>query len=110
MATRNWTASYQELLTLTELPTLERRRLELKLCHLFKIVQNLCFFPHGLVTTREYSPYNTRTPSHSLILNQTFAHTNSLYYSFIPHTVSRWNSLPEEVVSVPSLSSTCKIT
>ena len=45
MATHNWNASYQELQSLINIPTLERRRLELKLCHLFKIVHNLCYFP-----------------------------------------------------------------
>ena len=35
----------EELLAITNLPTLERRRLELKLCHLFKkIIHNLVFF------------------------------------------------------------------
>ena len=33
MATHNWNASYQELQSLINIPTLERRRLELKLCH-----------------------------------------------------------------------------
>ena len=47
--------------SLTNLPTLERRRTELQLSHLFKIVHNLCFFPESLVTIRERSHYNIRT-------------------------------------------------
>jgi len=35
---------------------------------------------------------------------QPFAHTNCFLNSFIPHAVSRWNTLPELVVSAPSLS------
>ena len=43
MVTHNWNFGYHELLSLTELPTLERR-LELKLGQLFKIVHDLFFF------------------------------------------------------------------
>ena len=53
MATRNWDASYSELQSMVKLPTLERRRLELKLSHLFKIVHNLCFFPSSIIRARE---------------------------------------------------------
>ena len=73
MATHNWTSSYQELLSLTDLPTLERRRIELQLSHLFKIVHNLCYFPERLVIDRECSHYNTCT-THYLTLHQPFAH------------------------------------
>ena len=73
MATHNWTSDYQELLSLINLPTLERRT-ELQLSHLFKIVHNLYFFTEGLVTIRECSHYNIRT-THSLTLYQPFAHT-----------------------------------
>ena len=84
MATHNWTiSSYQELLSLTNLPILERRRIELQLSHLFKIVHNLCYFPEGLVTVRECSHYNTCT-THSLTLHQPFAHTNNYLNSFLP--------------------------
>ena len=104
MATHNWTSNYQELLSLTDLPTLERRRMELQLNHLFKIVYNLCYFPEGLVTVRECPRYNTRT-THSLTLHQPFAHTSNYFNSFLPHTVSLWNKLPEEIVFSTSLKS-----
>ena len=45
MMSLRWSgATYEDLLTITNLPTLERRRLELKLCHLFKIIHNLVLF------------------------------------------------------------------
>ena len=50
--TYNWNASDQDLLLVTELPTLERRRLDLKLGQLFKIVHKRCYFP---VKLREQS-------------------------------------------------------
>ena len=40
---------------------------------------------------------------HSLCLQQPFAHTNSYLYSFVPHAISVWNSLPQELVTAPSL-------
>ena len=63
MATHNWNASYHDLLLLTELPTLERRRLELKLGQLFKIVHNLCYFPEEIVKFREQTPLLSNTRS-----------------------------------------------
>ena len=104
MATRNWNASYSELQSMVKLPTLERRRLELKLSHLFKIVHNLCFFPSSIIRAREQTQFVSSTRSvHSLCLQQPFACTNSYYYSFVPHAISIWNSLPQELVTAPSL-------
>ena len=34
--------------------------------------------------------------------NAPFAHTNSYLHSFVPHTPSTWNSLPDNFVSAPS--------
>ena len=104
MVTHNWKANYQELLSLVDIPTLERR-LELKLGHLFKIIHNLCFFPQGVILPREQTPLICSTRStHSLPLIQPFARTNSYLYSFVPHTVSYWNSLPQELVNASTLS------
>ena len=38
------------------------------------------------------------------IISQPFAHTNAYYYSFVPHTISVWNSLCEAHVTAPSIS------
>ncbi len=45
LASHQWDASYQDLLQLYELPTLEERRLHLKLGLMFKIINNLCYYP-----------------------------------------------------------------
>ena len=106
MATHNWNLNYNDLLSLTDLPTLERRRMDLKLGQLFKIVHKLCFFPEGIVRLREQTPLLSNTRSvHPLYLNQPRVHTNSYYYSFVPHTCSLWNSLPFEIVNVSSYNS-----
>ena len=46
LASCQWDAGYNELLDLFNLPTLKERRIHLKLGLLFKIVHNLCYFPH----------------------------------------------------------------
>ena len=77
MATHNWNSSYQDLLQLTELPTLERRRLDLKLGQLFKIIHNFCYFPEGIINLREQTPLLTNTRFfHPHYLHQPLAHTN----------------------------------
>ena len=106
MATHNWNTSYQDLLSVTELPTLERRRLDLKLGLLFKIVHKLCFFPDGTVKLREQSTLLSNTRFlHPLYLHQPRAHTNSFQFSFVPHTSYLWNSLPFNIVNAPSFNS-----
>ena len=98
MMSHRWSgATYEDLLTITNLPTLERRRLELKLCHLFKIIHNLVYFPSNVIAHRERPHYHFRS-SHDYYLSQPFARTNTYYYSFIPHTISIWNRLPTDVV------------
>ena len=106
MATHNWNLNYNDLLSLTDLPTLERRRMDLKLGQLFKIVHKLCSFPEGIVRFREQTPLLSNTRSvHPLYLNQPRVHTNSYYYSFVPHTCSLWNSLPFEIINASSYNS-----
>ena len=71
MITKNWEKGYDELLYMTNLPSLADRRLYLKLCSLYKIVHNMtCFQPDIAVpkVTRSY----TSTP---FTLYQPFAHT-----------------------------------
>ena len=94
MMSHRWSgATYEDLLTITNLPTLERRRLELKLCHLFKIIHNLVYFPSNVVLHREMP--------HDYYLSQPFARTNSYFYS---HVISIWNRLPTDVVSLSSVN------
>ena len=45
LCSKQWDTGYHELLNMFSLPSLENRHLHLKLCHLFKIVCGLCYFP-----------------------------------------------------------------
>ncbi len=49
MCLKNWDSGYQELLDLSQLPTLENRRLYLKLCTLHKIIHGLFCFPPNVL-------------------------------------------------------------
>ena len=77
-----WNAAYHDCLDQFGLVTLERRRLDLSLCLLYKYVNSMCYFPEGLISKRCNSSYNIRV-KHPLLLEQPFARTNSHYYSFI---------------------------
>ena len=95
-AARRWDAGYSELLDLFNLPTLEERRIHLKLGLLFKILHNLCYFPN-LPPFRE-NVGSLREP-HDQQLAVPLARTNSYHYSFFPHTLRTWNSLDSSCVT-----------
>ena len=101
MATKIWDSSYQDLLELVNLPTLEHRRLETRLCLLYRITHKLCYFDDNIFTHSTSLSHHAR---HNLTLSQPFAHTNSYLYSFVPHTISYWNKLNPTLVTCPSLS------
>ena len=89
-------------LDLAELKPLEDRRVELKLGLLYKILNDLCFFPDGSWEFRNH--WSSRT-AHPKQLAIPFAHTNSYFYSFFPHTSSTWNTLDNKCVLSESYSS-----
>ena len=103
LATSKWNSSYEELLDLTDLKSLQDRRLESKLGLLFKMVHNLCFFPDNSWSFRTNSRCNRNT--NSLQLSRPFARTNAYMASFFPHTVANWNLLDNNAVTASSYKS-----
>ena len=103
MCLKNWHASYHELLEQCHLTELAARRDYLSLSHLYKIIQGSCFFPNAPIN-RYSNHYLTRSHERSHFI-QPHAHTNVLYYSYFPCTISLWNSLPQSIVSCSSVSS-----
>ena len=84
MTSHRWSgATYEDLLTITNLPTLERRRLELKLCHLLKIIHNLVYFPSNVIVHRERPHYHFRS-SHDYYLSQPFAELTLIFIHLYP--------------------------
>ena len=102
-STRNWKASYDTLINICNVPTLEERRHCLKLSILYQIFNGHISIPSARVERR--SLQRELRNSSSLMLNQRSAvHTNAHQYSFFPHTISLWNQLPSAVQSCPSLN------
>jgi len=58
MMTKTWDRGHDELLNMTNLPSLADRRLQyLKLCSLYKIVYDLSYFPPDIVVPKVTRPY-----------------------------------------------------
>jgi len=98
MITMQWDLGYQDLLRISDISSLQSRRVQSSLCTLFKIVHGLCYCPPNFVTPRQN--YSERT-NRQLLLQQPYARTNHYLFSFVPHTVQAWNKLPESVVTLP---------
>ena len=101
VCTKLWDWSYHELLAKLHLPTLTQRRLHIDLCLMYKIIHGLMYFPPDIVTPSTTVTHNPR----SLLLQEPFARTNAYKNSFLPRSISNWNSLPNYVVLSPSFSS-----
>jgi hypothetical protein len=93
---RQWDLGYDELLTNFRVPTLQDRRLYHKLCNMYKIVNNLIFFPPSV-----FVPHHSSHRANTFV--QPHAHTNAFLNSYVPNTISTWNSLPTEIIGQRSL-------
>ena len=82
-ASHNWSARYSDLLNDLNIPSLERWDLNIPL---------LYFFPSGLINSKKRSCILCSTSN--LCLQQPFTHTSAHLDSFIPGTISVWNTLP----------------
>ena len=100
---RDWNADYATLLQSSNLPTLASRRRYLKLCFLYQVIQGQFDFPGAPVVWRSLS-LNLRNNSTFLLLRPV-THSNAHQFSFFPHTIDLWNSLPPPVHSCGSLYS-----
>ena len=85
MVTKRWDAGCDELNNLVNLPTLQHRRLQLKLCQLYKIIHGLSYFPDNIFIPRQ-NYYSCRS-SNNMAFVRPFAHTNAFLYSYVPHTI-----------------------
>ena len=89
LITRKWDQGYAQLTEMVDLPTLQSRRLHLKLytmCFILSMVY-VTFLP---LSMRHQSYCERRARSH--LLHQPFARTNAFLYSFVP---SAWCSCME---------------
>ena len=101
VCTKSWDSDYNALLSRTSLPSLQTRRVQASLCHLYKIIHNLTDFPEAPVSNRVI-PYHSRyvnTQSLNLLPFKTSAYQNS----FFPSAICNWNKLPKEILECDSL-------
>ena len=100
VCSQQWTTSYQELLELFHLPSLENRRLFMSLSTFFKIIHNLVYFP----TMYHPTPLSSSPRfGHNVQFRVPLAHTNSLKFSFLPNITTLWNHLPAHAVNCTTL-------
>ena len=100
ICSKNYHETYQNLLNVYQVPTLQNRRLFLCLCTFYSIVNKLVSFPTETVlpptsagtstSSRNYNPSAYRVPH---------AHLNGLKFSFFANTVRIWSNLPHEAVN-----------
>ena len=96
VVTRRWTAGYQEVLNMVNIPSIESRMLQSSMCTLYKIIHVLLFSRHCLTET-QFSKRSDR----EFLLHQPFAGTKAFHSSFVPHATNIWNTLPERLVTSP---------
>ena len=102
MCLKKWDADRHQVCELSQTPPLSTRRKVARLCHLYKIINNLTDYPEPPLQPRTLHR-NSRS-SHGSQLASFRARTAQFQNSFFPNTVSQWNTLPQETVSSSSLS------
>ena len=96
----DWGASYDHLLSLSNLCTLEERRVVMRLSVLYQILNGSWYFQTG-VFLPDRSLRHHSLHEHTLI--QPFCRTNSFRFSYVPASIALWNSLDDAIVSAESL-------
>ena len=99
---KSWDANYRSLLEISRLPSLESRRVNAKLCNLYKIINDLTFYPGAPLLDRVLH-YPSQT-AHSRAIVPLQCHSLQYQNSF-PSTIAAWNSLPSDTVLSPTLLS-----
>ena len=94
--------SVSRMLSDLQWKTLSERRAHNKIIMLYRII-------HGLVAIPPDPPYlfstSDSTRGHSLRFRQQHCRIQSYQYSFFPSVICLWNTLPDSVVSAPTLES-----
>ena len=99
---KQWSSSYQDLLELSKLSSLQTRREAARLAYMYKLVHNHIDFPDAPIQHRPPPPYSSRNRN-PLALELHHCHTSKFLNSFFPRTSTHWNSLPADTVTSTSL-------
>ena len=104
---KQWNLPYIDLMEKYSLTELRTRRNYLSLSLLHKIIYEdcICIFPNApLVHIPRATMYFTCSQSASTFVPPQLR-TNLFQNSFLPHTISSWNSLPAHITTTPSTTS-----
>ena len=101
---KQWSASYQELLDVSHLSSLQTRRENARLLYMYKIIHTLIDFPDAPLQLKPAPPYSSRNRN-PLSLKLCHCRTSKFLNSYFPRTSSRWNNLPAAAVTSTSISS-----
>ena len=93
---------YTERLSLTNLDSLESRRIKFDLLMYYKIINNLVDTDSSKFFTFVHHSFNTR--GHGLKLTKKLYPTNALANTFANRCINCWNALPSSIVSSPTLA------
>ena len=94
--------SYSDRLKKLALPTLSYRRLRGDIIETYKIVHGM--YDVTASPALEFQNYVTNR-GHQFKLYKKSCHTNTRLHYFTNRIVNTWNSLPDEIVNAPSISS-----
>lgn len=97
---KSWTTDREHLYSQSHIPALDDRRKQARLCHMYKIVNDLTDFPEAPFQFRAIN-FVTRF-SHDQQLRNIAARTSQYQNSFFPRTIAQWNSLPADIVNSSS--------
>ena len=103
VVTGAWDSDYVTLLSSCNISSLQSRRRQLKMLFLYKIIHGETFFPNPPIQARNIARYLRSNSQHHFVRPP--SHSNAHYFSFFPHSITLWNSLPNSVLCLSTTSS-----
>ena len=97
VCSKQWNTDYDTLLAKFNLPSLEKRRLYLRLTYAFNLLKGNYLMPSPSLIELKYFKHNSR--SHNSMLKIPFAKSSSYFHSFFCDALRLWNNLPTDIVS-----------
>ena len=96
------TSSVSNMLSSLQWPTIQQRRLNIRMCMIYKIIHNLVAIPQD----NYFIPKCRLTPNqHPYTFMQYQPSRDYFKFSFFPRSIPQLNSLPTTIVMAPSLVS-----
>ena len=103
MCSHNWSSDYYSLLSSHNISPFSTRRSISKLCLVYKIYNNLIYFPSDCFVPKPLPTHRSRHYD-GLMYSVPFSRTSASKNSFVPSALSLWNPLPYHVKSSISLT------